>query len=70
MVLHLDTAKEPSLQNLIGFVEVKPRSAVFVRNLQNLLQNPGVWFILYESYLGFVRNLKRFRSEGSFAVFR
>ena len=28
MVLHLDTAKEPSLQNLIGFVEVKPRPAV------------------------------------------
>ena len=76
-VLHLDTAKEPSPRTFLSFVrnlkrfrrkKTKPRG--FARNLQNLLQNPGVWFVLYETFLGFVRNLKRFRGEGSFAVSR
>ena len=62
-------------ENFLSFVQdlnrfrrkyTKPRS--FVRNLQSLLRNPGVWFIFYETYLGLVRNLKNFRSEGSFAV--
>ena len=46
MVLHLDTAKEPSLRNLFKF-RTKLRDLVY-----------------------FLRNWKRFRSEGSFAVSR
>ena len=40
----------------------------FAISSAGFVENCGAWFIFYETYLGFVRNLKRFRSEGSFAV--
>ena len=70
MVLHLDTAKEPSLRNLFQFRRERTKLRGFVVSSAGLVQNPEAWFVLYETFSGFVRNWKRFRSEGSFAVSR
>ena len=71
-VLPLDTASKPSLRNLLKFratprkvsQEKKPNSRGSVMNPVGFVQICDVQFFSYETFLRFVRNLKRFRSEG------
>ena len=66
-ILHLDAAEEPSQRKLFRFCikrkkvcSKKKQAPGFSRNLQNLLREPGVWFVLYETFLRFERKVKVF----------
>ena len=77
MILPLDTREESSLRNLLSSVQNLEEFRRKEPNLGSLCENwkadyktPKVWFYFYETFSDFVRNLKRFRSEGSCRVSR
>ena len=56
-------------QNQDNFRKEQIRLQGFAVSSADFVQNLGIWFVLYENYPSFVRNLKRFRGEGSSAAF-